>query len=508
MSKLSRVGVSDCIPATAWLRTSVALVGLLLAALAPQVRAQPAAPPDVSGGSATYCATYKLDGGTVTETGQTFTATDVDTSAVWVAGLGTLTLDGCVVETTGNTSSQESSSFYGLNAGVLVTSGMVYMTGGSVTTSGAGANGVFAVGGDSSAHITDLTIDADADGGHAVMATQGGYISCTNVDMTTAGANSGAIATDRGSGTIDVTGSTVLVTGPDSPGIYSTGDITVSDATITATGAEVAVIEGANSITLTDTDLSSSFADKWGVMIYQSMSGDASGTHGVFTMTGGSLAYTADGGPLFFVTNSTGEITLTGVDVSVESGTLISASGTDRWGTSGANGGTVEFTADGETLDGDLITDSISSISATLKNDTTLTGTIDSAALSLDASSTWIVTGTSYLSSLSDPDGISGTSITNIVGNGFDVYYDPSLEANSALGGETYSLIDGGQLIPQVGSGSSTDTATDGSDVSASDLTSVCGIGAWGAGLVGYVPMTILGMCGLKLRLRQRGSAR
>jgi len=65
--------------------------------------------------------------------------------------------------------------------------------------------------------------------------------------------------------------------------------------------------------TLVDTDLSSSMADKWGVMIYQSMSGDAQGTRGVFTMGGGSLANTATTGPLFYVTNSTGVITLQGV---------------------------------------------------------------------------------------------------------------------------------------------------------------------------------------------------
>jgi len=47
-----------------------------------------------------------------------------------------------------------------------------------------------------------------------------------------------------------------------------------------------------------------------GVMIYQSMSGDAQGTKGTFTMTGGSLAYTATDGPLFYVTNSTAVILL------------------------------------------------------------------------------------------------------------------------------------------------------------------------------------------------------
>jgi len=44
------------------------------------------------------------------------------------------------------------------------------------------------------------------------------------------------------------------------------------------------VIEGSNSITLDDVDLSSTYEDKWGVMIYQSFSGDAEGGEGTFTL--------------------------------------------------------------------------------------------------------------------------------------------------------------------------------------------------------------------------------
>ena len=112
------------------------------------------------------------------------------------------------------------------------------------------------------------------------------------------------------------------------------------------------------------------------------------------------------------------------------------------------NGGTVQFTADGETLTGNLVTDSISSIAATLQNGSTLTGSINSAALTLEAMSTWIVTGDSKITSLSDTSGISGTSITNIYGNGHTVTYDKSLAANSALGGKTYTLNGGGTLTP------------------------------------------------------------
>ncbi|MDD5766600.1 MAG: T9SS type A sorting domain-containing protein, partial [Candidatus Marinimicrobia bacterium] len=42
----------------------------------------------------------------------------------------------------------------------------------------------------------------------------------------------------------------------------------------------------------------------------------------------------------------------------------------------------------------------------------------------------------------------SGTTITNITGNGYNVYYDTSSSDNNYLGGLTYSLVNGGYLIP------------------------------------------------------------
>ena len=212
------------------------------------------------------------------------------------------------------------------------------------------------------------------------------------------------------------------------------------------------MIEGANTIVLTDTSLTSSVENKWGVMIYQSMSGDAQGTKGTFNMTSGTLANTATTGPLFFVTNSTADITLSGVNVSAGSGMLVEAAGTEKWGISGSNSGTVFLTADGQTLTGDVEADNISLLTLTLQNGSSIEGAINSANtaksvnLTLDASSSWTLTADSYLTCLSDTAGISGTSVSNISGNGHTVYYNSS--ACSTLGGQTYTLDGGGYLKP------------------------------------------------------------
>jgi hypothetical protein len=405
-----------------------------------------------TGGDYTITATYQLDGGSKEFSGQTYTANDEDKSAVYVLNGGILTLKDAIITTSGDTSSQDNSSFYGLNAAVLAASGgMIDLSDSTITTSGLGANGAFATGSGSSVTLSNVTIYATGDGGHGVMATQGGTLTLNNVTMTTAGKNSGVVATDRGSGTITMVGGSALASGQDSPAVYSTGVINISNASLSATGAEAAVIEGANSITLTDCTLTSS-KEKWGVMIYQSMSGDAEGTQGTFTMTGGKLEYTPTSGPLFYVTNSTGVITLKNVEVTNGSGILINAAA-GNWGNAGENGGTVIFTADNQALEGDLVADTISSIDLTLQNRSSLKGTINPEGtakfvnLTLDATSTWTVTANSTLTRLLDTSGITGTTITNIIGNGFTVTYDSA--ANPELGGKTYTLTGGGYLKPK-----------------------------------------------------------
>jgi hypothetical protein len=153
------------------------------------------------------------------------------------------------------------------------------------------------------------------------------------------------------------------------------------------------------------------------------MSGDAQGTRGTFTMTGGSLTYSAADGPLFYVTNSTGVIVLKGVSLGAASGILVKV-GCRNWGTRGSNGGSVILKADSQSLSGSLVADKLSSLDISLKDDSTLGGAINPAKavnLSLDATSTWTVGADSCLTALLDAAGVSGSTTTNITGRGHTV---------------------------------------------------------------------------------------
>lgn len=389
---------------------------------------------------------YNLSGGEVTKTDEALQAAADDQSTVIVSGGSVLTMSGMKIGSSGNTSSVDSSSFYGLNAAVLAKTGStIKLSDSTVTTTGTGANGVFSTGADATVELDAVTIDCKASGAHGVEATQGGILRLTGVNISTAGDGAAAgIATDRGGGTITVNGGSVLTTGTKSPAIYSTGSVTATGTVMKATGSEAVVIEGKNSVTLANCSLTAGKND--GVFIYQSMSGDADTGSGSFTMTDGSL--TASEGPLFYSTNTTAVIHLKNVTLS-GTGVLLKAAA-DQWGNAGSNGAQVTLNADTQKLAGEVAADSISSADLNLQNGSSLNGAINSAktaksaALSLDKTSTWNVTADSYLSALTDAD----STLANITGNGHTVYYDRGNSANAWLGGKSAPLAGGGMLKP------------------------------------------------------------
>jgi len=380
---------------------------------------------------------------------QTIQATDENQSAILGKNNARITLADCRINTSGTTTSNDQSSFYGLNAAVLaIDSSSIESKNNVIITTGQGANGIFSCG-PSFINSENDTIDCTAGGGHGIMASGGGTIHAKHIYMITRGRNSGAIATDRGSGIITVDHAEVLTTGSDSPGIYSTGKITVDNANIEASGSEVAVIEGSNSIVTNYTNLTCSFCNKWGVMIYQSFSGDAEGIDGHFEMNNGSL-YSRDSiGPLFFVTNSNANIYLNNVAMNNASGIFLSCKAS-RWGNKGTNGGKANIFAHQQKFEGIIKADAISSVNIELADHSTFTGSINEnsiaqfISLKIDNSSTMELTNNIYVHHIEL--NIQSNKVENISGNGYNVFYNP--DENPDLEARTYPLKNEGFLTP------------------------------------------------------------
>lgn len=392
---------------------------------------------------------------------KTLSATSSDESAIVVNDGGSLNATGLTISKSGDSSNTENSEFYGLNAAVIVQKGSeATIKDTTIKTSATGANAIFSTGENATLNVSNTKITTTGDSSRGLDATYGGTINANKVTITTSGQHCAAVATDRGEGTVTVKNSILNTNGKGSPCVYSTGTISVSDSKGMATNSSCAVIEGKNSITLNNTKLTSygigrvdDGIDNCGVMIYQSMSGDASEGTGTFSATDSTLTISKkskiyETSPMFFITNTDAVVNLENTKLNYGSNQLVTVSGNDgEWGSQGSNGGNLTLNATNQILNGNISVDNISTASFILKG-STLTSTINSennakeVNLSLDSSSKWVVTGDSYVTTLT----LENNDLSLIEDHGYTIYYDAS--ANSWLNGQTITLSNGGTLTP------------------------------------------------------------
>ena len=356
-----------------------------------------------------------------------------------------VTLNGIAVKkSAGKSSNTEDGDFYGMNAALLATNGATAtIKNASVSSSAQNGNGVFSYGSGTTVNISDSAITTTADNSGGIQTTGGGTTNAENLTVETSGNSSAAIRSDRGGGTVNVDGGSYTTNGYNSPAVYSTAAITVKNAALTANNSEALVIEGKNSIALenctvignmSDTKGSSSDENVHNVMIYQSMSGDADVGTSEFTMNGGMLV--SENGDMFYVTNTHCAVNLCGVElVNQDSdGYLLNVSGNSAsrgWGTAGANGGQVEFTATDQTMSGDIAVDTVSTLNLTLAGNSDFTGTInivdnaqggaavgDNAVVTVESGSVWTLTGDCSLTSLTNQGTINFNGYTITLADG------------------------------------------------------------------------------------------
>ncbi len=324
-------------------------------------------------------AAYLIDGVTVEIDSGTYASASSSSDQVvfLVVNGGKLTVTGTssspvTITKTGSAASGQVGddyNFYGINSAIVVagSSSSATLEYVDIQTDANGANAVMSTNG-ATITISNSTITSEGDAGaRGLHATYDGIINASNVEITTQGSSCAAIATDRGGGTITATSMTLETNSAGSPLIYSTDSITVTNSTGSANKAQMVVVEGGSEAHLTDctftcsgdgnrtaaseSNSSSHVVDACGIFIYQSVSGDSSEGTDYFSATDCSLTVTGSSIPMFYLTNITAEITLSG-------NTLTQASSSDYfimceesdWGTDGSNGATVTLDITGQDL--------------------------------------------------------------------------------------------------------------------------------------------------------------
>jgi len=364
------------------------------------------------------------DSKAVTSDGEKVESTTADENALLAENGGVLKVTNAEITKSGDDSNGDNCNFYGINSSVLSTGekSEVYLSDSKISSTGEGNNGVFAT--DSgTAYVNNVEITTTKGGNsRGLDATYGGVIYGNDLTISTAKDHCAALATDRGGGYISVTNSKLATAGNGSPLIYSTGDIEVDNVTGTSSGSQIAGMEGLNRIVINNSTLESthdgtSGSDpiKNGVILYQSTSGDAdtaSAESCEFEAVDSTLKTAITDGAMFYVTNTKANVVLqnTTLDFDSEKVDLINASGnsSNNWGTEGKNGGTATFTGIAQTLSGNISTDKISSVDLNLTEGSTWTGASEGSNnlnVTVDETSTWVVTEDTTIADLSAADG-------------------------------------------------------------------------------------------------------
>ncbi|MCR5273585.1 MAG: hypothetical protein K6E13_11490 [Lachnospiraceae bacterium] len=403
--------------------------------------------PVYAGSSITWTGATEITSETTTSN-QTYSSVTSGQNAILINTDDAVKLTSPTVTKSGGTNAGDDESFYGINSAVMCKGGgTTTITGATVTTSAAGANGVFSYGGNASTNatsgdgttvvISNSKITTTGNGSGGIMTTGQGITKATSLTVNTSGDSSAAIRSDRGGGTVTVSGGTYKTSGTGSPAVYATATITVKSATLTSTASQGIVNEGGNKVVLNNCTvnaanktLGSQDNFKNGVFLYQSMSGDASDGASVFKMTGGTLNNTY--GHVFHVTNTSAAITLNDVDInnSDSSGVLLSVCD-DAW--SGLSN-VATLNAVDQTLEGTVLVGSDSTANIKLSGTSTWTGSTsgkikshrDSSTISsslgtvkvtMSDSAVWVLDADSTVSSIKGTGKINYNGHTLTVGS-------------------------------------------------------------------------------------------
>ena len=447
-----------------------------------------AAPGGGGANTMTYDYTGNLSGAltasgtSVTSDGKTYSATTADQNAALVRKAGKLTITKGTFTKAGSDTNGDNCNFYGINSILLAVNkgSSAYLSGSSLRASSEGSNGIFSTD-NATVYANDNTIATTAGNSRGLDATYGGTTVANKMTVSTKGDHSAAIATDRGGGNISVTNSTLSTAGSGSPLLYSTGNIQVDNVKGTSTGSQIAGMEGLNTILIHNSSLTSSITKATasdpmadGIIIYQSTSGDAESTTGKtasFEASNSTLKSAITSGAMFYFTNTKANVVLSGTTLDFDSSKAklmaVQGNNSNHWGTAGSNGASVTFTGLGETLNGNIDVDTISSLNLYLLKNTVYTGatsistnSVNKSAskapisVNLDSTSKWIVTGNSTVTNL---NAASGASIVDTQGKSVSIVANGKTVVS---GDSTYTVTVTGDYSTTVTTGSSNALST------------------------------------------------
>lgn len=269
---------------------------------------------------------------------------------------------------------------------------------------------------DKSAGATSSTENGDFYGVNAaLLATNGATVTIKNATVTSSAQNGNGVFSYGSGTTVNISDSTITTTADNSGGIQTTGGGTTnaSNLTVDTSGNSSAAIRSDRGGGTVNVDGGS----------YTSNGYNSPTVYSTAAITIKDAALTANNSEALVIE---GQNSIDLEDCTV-SGNMSDTKGTS----SDANGAQVTFTADDQTLEGDIRVDSISTLNMTLSGNSTFTGTInideneeggeavsDNAVVTIEEGSTWTLTGDCTITSLTNNGTINFNGYTITLADG------------------------------------------------------------------------------------------
>lgn len=370
-----------------------------------------------------------------------------DQSALWMVDGATAHLSTPHIVKKGNTTDLAASRQSGLNAAIRVASGsFLSMRGGHVSTMGIGASALFGTGGKTLLLLRETTLRTWMDSSPGLVVASMAQARSSRAGIGTQGAGSPAILVSGQGSRLQAYETVLLTEGAQSPAVLCSAGLNLDTARVQADMSPALVLEAEGGATLSQVALSGT--NPATVLLRSRGPNGADGPPLSLSMVRCIMPVSGDN-PLFYITNVQADVVLSNMSVG-QTGKCLLQVGGYMWGTAGYNGGNLFLRADNSRLNGDMDVDHISHADVILGHGTVWKGKFTgsgSTALSLERGSVWQPGGACQVGSIDFGGREPQEGVSSIQqARGADVVYDPRV--NPGLKGLSYSLPDGGRLLP------------------------------------------------------------
>ncbi|KAJ5699150.1 hypothetical protein N7462_001155 [Penicillium macrosclerotiorum] len=380
---------------------------------------------------------------------KTLSVSSNDTSVVVITEYSSVNISDSTIIKHGYSSDLYQSSFYGLNAAVNVANmSVTYLENINVTVHNGAAN-VYVYGNGSYAYISDSSLYSSGPVSHGLYAAGYGTVVGKNLQHYSGAYRSSSFAGDSPKGYVYVFDSIAHTAGIGSAIFYGQGTVYAKNIIGFAQKAPIAFLDGAQ-INIHESDLTAGLLA--GAVIFSSGTRE-SGSQ--INFTNSRIGVLPNDGAGLWFGNVIASAALTRTQINTTSGILVIANYSQvtqdfSYFADSTAPAEVTITISESDLEGDIVAYNGSSISWNLSNHSSWIGRAYSGygtvsfSVSLDATSSWTLTGHTELTNFSNTD----TTLSNVHSSGYNLYYNSSIADNRWLQGTTKRLSGGGFLMP------------------------------------------------------------